>query len=225
MPISTILNDLDGLLVNSEQLYLEANQEYFKQFGIDFTAAMHAKGTGRRFDQWMPTLFPDIPLSGEEMLEGRNEVFFKLAEENLELLPGAKDYLEMVSRNFKNALVTSSRKDYLDIVFRKTGIHTCFDLVVDAQMVKQGKPNPECYLLAASMLAVSPEECLVFEDAPSGVLAGKAAGMRVLNIPSPYVKESPELRSADFHLESIEDVSLGYIQSLGYKQTEQSPML
>lgn len=205
---------MDGLLVNSEQLYLEANQEYFKQFGIEFTAAMHAQGTGRRFDQWMPTLFPDISLSGEEMLAGRNKIFFKLAEEKLELLSGAREYLEMVSRNFKNALVTSSRLDYLDIVFRKTGIHTCFDLVVDAQMVKQGKPNPECYLMAAEMLGVNPEECLVFEDAPSGVLSGKAAGMQVVNIPSPHVKDSPDLERADFHLSSIKEATLEWLQEL-----------
>lgn len=210
--ITAILNDMDGLLVNSEQLYLEANKVYFSQFGIDFTEAMHAKGTGRRFDQWMPILFPDIPQSGEEMLAGRNKIFFELAEQKLELLPGAQKYLEMVSRNFKNALVTSSRQDYLDIVFRKTGIHTCFDLVVDAQMVKNGKPNPECYLMAAQMLAVNPDECLVFEDAPSGVLAGKAAGMKVVNIPSPFVKGSSELKKADFHLDNISEVTLEWIQ-------------
>lgn len=210
--IKAILNDMDGLLVNSEQLYLEANKEYFKQFGIEFTADMHARGTGRRFDQWMPTLFPDIPLSGEEMLAGRNKIFFELAEQKLELLPGAQKYLEMISRNFKNALVTSSRQDYLDIVFRKTGVHTCFDLIVSAQMVKEGKPDPECYLMAARMLAMTPDECLVFEDAPSGVLAGKAAGMKVVNIPSPYVINSPDLHKADYRLNNISEATLEWIQ-------------
>lgn len=147
-------------------------------------------------------------------MAGRNKVFFKLAEEKLELLPGVREYLETVSRNFKNALVTSSRLDYLDIVFRKTGIHTCFDLIVDAQMVKHGKPDPECYLMAAQMLGVEPAECLVFEDAPSGVLAGKAAGMRVVNIPSPYVKGDPDLKKADFHFESIQDITLDWLESL-----------
>jgi HAD superfamily hydrolase (TIGR01509 family) len=212
--IKAILNDMDGLLVNSERLYLEANQQYFKQFGLEFTAKMHGRGAGRKFDKWIPIVFPDLPVSGEQALVERNKLFFKLVEQKLVLLPGAMEYLQMVSHNFANALVTSSRQDYLDIVFRKTGIHTCFDLVVNASMVKQGKPDPECYQLAAQMLGVMPQECLVFEDAPSGVLAGKAAGMRVVNIPSQYVKNDPDLMQADFHFETIKDVTLDWIQSL-----------
>ncbi len=214
MSVSAVLNDMDGLLVNSEQLYLEANQAYFKQFGLTFTPEMHGRGAGRKFDKWIPTVFPDLPVSGEDVLRQRNDIFFKLAEEKLELLPGALEYLKMVSKNFINALVTSSGKDYLDIVFRKTGIHTCFDLVVDASMVVQGKPDPECYLIASKMLNVSPDQCLVFEDAPSGVIAGKAAGMKVVNIPSPYVTGSKDLEKADYHLLSIEDASLEYIRGL-----------
>jgi HAD superfamily hydrolase (TIGR01509 family) len=212
--VTAILNDLDGLLVNSEQLHLQANQEYFKQFGIMFTEELHGQGAGRKFDKWIPTIFPDLPVSGEEALAGRDKIFFKLAEQKLELLPGALEYLQMVSHNFKNALVTSSRPDYFDIVFRKTGIHTCFDLIVDATMVQQGKPDPECYLIAAKMLGVEPQQCLVFEDAPAGVLAGKAAGMRVANIPSPYVKGNPDLARADFHLASIKDATLAWIKSI-----------
>jgi HAD superfamily hydrolase (TIGR01509 family) len=214
MKITAVLNDLDGLLVNSEQLYLEANQIYFKKFGKDFTAAMHGRGAGRKFDVWIKTVYPDLSLSGEQILNERNEVFFELAEEKLALLPGVREYLEMASRNFKNALVTSSRQDYLDIVFRKTGIHTCFDLIIDGSMVQRGKPDPEGYLIAARELGEEPENCLVFEDAPSGVLSGKAAGMRVVNIPSPYVKDDPDLKRADFHFDSMEDVSLEWIRSL-----------
>jgi HAD superfamily hydrolase (TIGR01509 family) len=212
--ITAILNDMDGMLVNSEQLYLEANQLYFKQFGINFTAEMHAQGTGRKFDVWMPTFFPELHITGEGMLAGRNIEFFKLAEKHLELLPGVKEYLEMVSKNFKNALVTSSRPDYLDIVFRKTGIHTCFDLVVDASMVQTGKPDPECYLMAAKMLDVDPSECLVFEDAPAGVMAGKAAGMKVVNIPSPYVVANSDLLQADYRFDDIRNIDLSWISQL-----------
>jgi len=212
--IRAILNDMDGMLVNSEQLYLEANKIYFKKLNLEFTRDMHQQGTGRKFDKWIPTLFPNIPLTGEEILAERNKVFFQLAEEKLELLPGAREYLEMVSHNFTNALVTSSRRDYLDIVFRKTGIHTCFDLIIDASMVKEGKPDPECYLLAAQMLDVDPNQCLVFEDAPSGVLAGKAARMKVVNIPSLYVIGDSDLKQADFHFDSFKEISLEWIQSL-----------
>lgn len=212
--IKAILNDMDGMLVNSEQLYLEANQIYFKKFNKEFTAEMHAQGTGRKFDKWIKTIFPNIPLTGEQVLTERNVVFFELAEQKLELLPGVREYLEMVSKNFQNALVTSSRPDYLEVVFRKTGIHTCFDLVIDGTMVEHGKPDPECYTMAAQMLDVDPEECLVFEDAPTGVISGKAAGMMVVNVPSPYVLNSPGLKSADYKFDSISEVNLEWISNL-----------
>lgn len=212
--VTTILNDLDGLLINSEQVYLEANQIYFKKFGMTFTALMHGQGAGRKFDTWIKTVFPGIPLSGEQILRERNEVFFTLAEQKIALLPGVQTYLEMVSNNFKNALVTSSRRDYLDIVFRKTKIGHYFDLIVDGGMVHRGKPDPEGYMIAAKGLAELPENCLVFEDAPSGVIAGKAAGMRVVNIPSPFVLDDPELRQADFHFKSMENISETWIRSL-----------
>jgi mannitol-1-/sugar-/sorbitol-6-/2-deoxyglucose-6-phosphatase len=212
--VAAVLNDLDGLLVNSEQLYLEANQRYFKQFNLEFTADMHRQGTGRKFDQWIKTVFPAIPLSGSEILARRNEIFFQLAEQKLALLPGAQEYLDMVSHHFVNALVTSSQQDYLDVVFRKTGIHTCFDLVIDGAMVQTGKPDPECYLLAARTLAVDPQQCLVFEDAPSGVQAGKAAGMRVVTIPSPFVTKDPALAQADFRLSSLTEVTVDWIKAL-----------
>ena len=153
-------------------------------------------------------------MSGEEILVERNKIFFELAEQKLALLPGVQDYLEMVSHNFTNALVTSSRQDYLDIVFRKTGIHTCFDLIIDGSMVQHGKPDPEGYVMAARMLDVEPRNCLVFEDAPSGVLSGKAADIQVVNIPSPYVRGDSALKKADFHFTSMEEVTLEWVQSL-----------
>lgn len=212
--IKAVLIDLDGLLVNSEHLYLEANIIYFRRLNKKFTVEMHRQGTGKKFDIWIRTIFPDINKSGEEILEGRNAIFFELAEERLELLPGALEFLNIVSVNFKNALVTSSRQDYLDIVYRRTGINTCFDVVVDGSMVKNGKPEPESYLLAAERLDVDKKSCLVFEDSPAGVKAGLAASMLVVNIPSQFVKGDRLLNKASYKFSSLSEVKLNWIKSL-----------
>ena len=178
MMIKAVLIDLDGFLINSEELYLEANKIYFKRFNFIFTESLHKQGTGRKFADWIKTV-TSIDKSGDELLKERNLVFFALAKQKLKLLPGAKEFLELAHKNFKTALVTSSKKDYLGLVFGITKISKYFDLIITGDQITKGKPDPESYLAAAKKLDVSSNECVVFEDAPNGILSGKNAGMKV----------------------------------------------
>jgi|SRR3989344_1070731 len=210
--IKTTLIDLDGFLVNSEELYLEANKIYFKQFNFEFTEGLHRQGTGKKFDEWIKTV-TSIDKPGEEILKERNVVFFNLVRKKLKLLPGAKEFLELVHKNFKTALVTSSKKDFVDLVFDLTSINNYFDLVITGEVAK-GKPDPESYLLAAKKLETIPSECAVFEDSPTGILAGKNATMKVIAIPSQFVKGDKVFERADLVLNSLEELTLEKIKSL-----------
>src|SRR3989344_5176224 len=151
--IKASLIDLDGFLVNSEELYLEANKIYFKQFNFEFTEDLHRQGTGQRFAEWIKTV-TSIDKSGEDILRERNKVFFEIARKNLKLLPNAKEFLELAKKTFKTAMVTSSKQDYVSLVFNITKIKHYFDLIITGELAKKGKPDPECYLLAAHMLNV-----------------------------------------------------------------------
>lgn len=201
------LIDMDGFLINSEDLYLEANKIYFKEFDFEFTEGLHRQGIGKKFDKWIPTVF-DTSKSGLELMQGRNKIFMELAKEKLELLDGAWDLLDLLHENFKTALVTSTERSYVDIVFDKLDIGSFFDILVTGDMVSNGKPDPECYLIAAEKLDVSPYECVVFEDAPSGVLAGKNAGMRVVAVPNTYVKGDDAFLKADLVEDDLRGVTL-----------------
>lgn len=201
------LIDIDGFLINSEHLYLEANQIYFKKFNFEFTEELHRQGTGKKFNKWITTVFP-TDKTGEEILKERNVVFFDLARKKLELLDGAKDLLIMLHNNFKTALVTSTEMAYIDLIFEKTGIAEYFDVLVTGDMVSHGKPDPECYNLAAQKLGVSASECLVFEDAPNGIMAGKNADMKVIAVPSPYVKGDEAFQKADLVVDTLRDITL-----------------
>lgn len=201
------LIDIDGFLINSEHLYLEANQIYFKQFNFEFTEELHQQGTGKKFNKWITTVFPTNK-TGEEILKERNAIFFDLARKKLELLDGARELLTMLHNNFKTALVTSTERGYIDLIFEKTKIAEYFDILVTGDMVSHGKPDPECYNLAAQKLGAAASECLVFEDAPSGILAGKNAGMKVIAVPSPYVKGDIAFQKADLVFNSIQDITL-----------------
>ena len=201
------LIDMDGLLINSEHLYLEANKIYFKKFNFEFTEELHRQGTGKKFNKWITTVFP-TDKSGEEILKERNIVFMGLVRERLELLNGARELLIMLHKNFKTALVTSTERSYVDLVFAKTKIGQYFNILITGDMVSHGKPDPECYLVAAQKLGVSAEVCIVFEDAPSGVLAGKNAGMKVVAVPSPYVKGDEAFQKADIVMNTLQEITL-----------------
>src|SRR3989344_7266114 len=208
-----VLVDLDGFLINSEELYLQANKIYFKKFGFSFTEELHRQGTGKRFSEWIKTV-TSIDKAGDEILKERNEIFFKLARKHLKLLPNAKEFLLLVKKNFKTAMVTSSKLDYVNLVFDITKIKHYFDLIITGEDSKKGKPDPECYLLAAKKLNVKPSECVVFEDAPSGELSGINAGMKVIAIPSQFVRGDIAFKKADLVLNSLKDITLEKINSL-----------
>lgn len=201
------LIDMDGFLINSEHLYLEANKTYFKKFNFEFTEELHRQGTGKKFNKWITTVFPSDK-SGEKILRERNAIFMDLVKEKLELLDGAKELLIMLKENFKTALVTSTERNYVKLVFEKTKIGEYFDILVTGDMVFHGKPDPECYLLAAQKMGIPVKECVVFEDAPSGILAGKNAGMKVIAVPSPYVKGDEAFQKADVVVDTLRDITL-----------------
>jgi len=198
---------MDGFLINSEHLYLEANKIYFKKFNFEFTEELHRQGTGKKFNKWITTVFP-TEKSGEEILQERNVIFMDLVQEKLELLDGAQELLILLHKNFKTALITSTERSYVDLVFKKIKIAEYFDILVTGDMVPHGKPDPESYLIAAQKLGVTAEECVVFEDAPSGILAGKNAGMKVIAVPSPYVRGDETFQNADVVVDSLRDITL-----------------
>lgn len=211
-----VLIDLDGLLINSEGLYLEADKMYFRDFDFEFTEDHHKQGTGKKFENWIKTVIPDsvINKSGEDILKERNKIFFELVKKKLQLMPGTEDFLKLAKDHFKTALVTSSKKNYVNLVFGITGIKKYFDVIITGETVVYGKPDPECYLEAAKLLGVEPGECVVVEDAPSGIMAGKNAGMKVIAVPSYFVKDSAEIKKADLIFDSLEDIKWSTISNI-----------
>ena len=95
-----------------------------------------------------------------------------------------------------------------------TNIRDYFDLVITGDQITKGKPDPESYLLASRKLEVNPSECVVFEDAPNGILAGKNAAMKVIAIPSQFVKGDETFSKADLVLDSLEELTLEKIKAV-----------
>jgi HAD superfamily hydrolase (TIGR01509 family) len=183
-----VLFDMDGLLIDSEPLWLAAETEVMRRLGseADWTAADQHALLGGSLVKTVAYLLakarrPQSPEVVADWLMGGIEDTVR--RDGVPLRPGAAELLAAVaSAGLSYALVTSSERGFMNAVLDKTGLR--FEVTVCANDVTHTKPDPEPYLLAAKLLAVDPGRCAVLEDSPNGVAAAEAAGCRVFAVPS-----------------------------------------
>lgn len=206
--VTHVLFDMDGLLLNTEDFYTVALQGVLSNYGKDFTFEHKAKMMGMRAVEATELLLREVGLTGqitaEEFLELRDETLNKLFP-TASLMPGAEKLVRHLHQsNIPIAVATSSKKIYYDL---KTTNHqdffSLFQHVVTGDMVNEGKPQPDIFLKAASLFETqpNPETVLVFEDAPAGVQAARAAGMKVVMVPDERMDK--DMQTADVVLKSL----------------------
>jgi len=188
--ISCLIYDMDGLLLDTEGIYTEVTQQIVGEYGKVFDWSVKEKIIGRRSIQAAEIIVEslDLPISPQDYLDSRKDVLLEKFKDT-EALPGAK---EMTTHFFKlgipQALATSSSSPMFETKFEKhKKWFSQFAQIVrgDDPELKEGKPAPDIFLLAANRVGVDPAECLVFEDAPTGTEAALAAGMSVVVVPDP----------------------------------------
>lgn len=187
--IKALIFDMDGLLVDSEPIQFETSKLLFHRHGHQFTVRHLRKFLGVRLVDELTALKHYWKLSpGVSALQmERKDIFLKLVQQKLPLSEGAIELLHFLRKvSLPIGLGTSADRWFVDEVMEKFGIKHYFDVIVDADGVKQGKPNPEVYLRVAEQLKISPENCLVLEDAVNGVAAAKNAGMMCFAVPNLY---------------------------------------
>lgn len=190
-----VLTDLDGVLVDSGTLIEDVWRAWSLQHGVDPTvllANMHGRLARQVIAEYAPGLDADAEAAAMDVTE-------QARSGELSAVPGAMRCIE-VARLHRWAIVTSGVRGLALSRINAVGIPTP-EVLVTADDVSRGKPDPEPYLLAASRLGVSPGKCVVVEDAPAGILAGKAAGMTVLAVETTHV--AAELAAADAVFDSM----------------------
>jgi len=186
-PDAAVLFDMDGLLIDSEPLWLEAETAVMERLGGQpwTEADQHALlgGSLVRTVRYLlakatrpqpPEVVADWLMSGIED---------RVRDSGVPLRPGARELLAAVAAaGLPHALVTSSERGFMDAVLASTAMR--FDVLVCAGDVTATKPDPEPYLLAAKLVGVDPEDCFALEDSLNGVASAEAAGCRVFAVPS-----------------------------------------
>jgi HAD superfamily hydrolase (TIGR01509 family) len=208
--IAAVIFDLDGVLVDSEQLWDDARRELVRERGgtwrPDATRAM----MGMSSLEWSRYMRDEIGLR-EPPEEISAEVVRRLEEiyrRELPLVEGAREAVERLAARWPLALASSSNRELIDLVLELSGLARHFRVTVSSEEVARGKPAPDVYLEAARRLGVPPERCAAIEDSENGIRSAKAAGMRVLAIPNPhYPPEDDALALADEVLRSIAELT------------------
>lgn len=176
------LFDLDGTLADSMHLWGDIDRRYLSRHGISCPEDLHRELAGKSFSevaQYFKTRF-SIPDSTEEMMAQWEQMALEAYRTEISLKPGAHAFLSRLKeRGAGIALATSNRLQLAEHFLKAQGIYDLFDLILTSDCVKAGKPKPDIYLEAARRLALKPRDCLVFEDIPEGIQAGKRAGMTV----------------------------------------------
>ncbi|MCY1719439.1 HAD family phosphatase [Prolixibacteraceae bacterium Z1-6] len=180
--VKAIIFDMDGVLVDSEPLHIEIEKRMFKKAGLDISDEEHARYMGTATD----VMWTEIKSSRNLSFDVDEMTRLTIAEahpffnslEKIDPMPGLEELLQKcVARRIPMAVASSSDKETIRIILKKSGLKTYFQHVVSSSEVGKSKPEPDVFLHAAHLLGVVPKNCIVIEDSKNGIKAAKAAGM------------------------------------------------
>jgi HAD superfamily hydrolase (TIGR01509 family) len=208
--IEAAVLDLDGLLLDSEQLWDAAREQFVRERGGRWHERAQRDMMGMSSPEWSRYVHdelgvPDPPEGISAEVVRRLE---RLYRERLPLLPGSREAVQRLARRWPLALASSSNREIIDLALELAGLASYFQATVSSEEVGRGKPAPDVYLEAARRLGVDPERAAAIEDSHNGIRAAKAAGMRVVAIPNKHFPPDEDaLAQADVVLGSLAELT------------------
>ena len=186
MRIEAVVFDMDGLMLDTEPLYRAACQQAAKEFGYTLSDAVHSQMIGRSVADSeravMDALGPGFPM--DDFRDRRNVLEAAFQAAPVPKKHGLDELLALLdSRHIPKTVATSTRRKNALSQLAASGILDRFDAIAAGDEVSNGKPAPDLFLLAAQRLNISPDACLVLEDAEPGIIAASRAGMQVYMVP------------------------------------------
>ena len=209
--VDAVIFDLDGTVVDSMWMWEAIDIEYLARFGIGLPPDLQKKISGMSFSE-TAVYFKEtfhIPDSLDKIKDDWNEMAMDKYCHEVPLKPGVLSFLQdLKEKGIKTGIATSNSKELALAVLDKLEIAPYFDEVHMSCEVKTGKPAPDIYLLVAQYLGVEPERCLVFEDISEGILAGKAAGMKVCGVEDDFSADYREEKRqlADYYISHYDEI-------------------
>jgi sugar-phosphatase len=208
--IEAVIFDMDGLLIDSEPLWQQAEIAIFKQVDIILIPSMCMQTKGLRIDEVVEYWYKKYPwdkLSKKQVEEAIVDKLIELICTEGKGLIGVNDAIAYVkTKDVKIALASSSSYKIIHAALEKLNLTDTFEIIYSAECETLGKPHPGVYLTTAKKLGVSPQNCLALEDSLNGVLAAKAAQMKCIAIPEISEYHNQKFAIADMVLESLQQL-------------------
>jgi HAD superfamily hydrolase (TIGR01509 family) len=213
--IEAVVFDLDGVLLDSEEIWDRAREELARERGGRWHDRAQRDMMGMSSTEWSRYMHDVIGLS-EPPEEINREVVGRLTEfyrEELPAIPGAREAVERLAARWPLGLASSSNRELIDLVLELLGVANLFTATVSSEEVARGKPAPDVYLEAARRLGVDPSTAAAVEDSHNGILSAKAAGMRVIAIPNAHFPPDEDaLAAADVVLDSLAELTVDAVE-------------
>jgi len=202
---AAVILDMDGVLVDSEPLAMEAMRQVMARHGVAYTESDNDEFVGRTTPETCVTLKARHGLaeSAEALARQYLEARIGLTWERTRAMPGVPEVLERLrASGYRLALASSAEPEAVAATVDALGIRALLEAVVSGDQVAHGKPAPDIFLEAARRLAVAPDRCVVVEDSRNGLLAAKAAGMACAVIPCGFTR-TQDFTGADWRLDAL----------------------
>lgn len=210
--IEALIFDLDGTLIDSMWVWVTIDKEYLRKYHLKEPDGFYENMEGKSYVEvarYYQEIFPELSLTIEEIMDEWTMMAHEKYMTQVPLKKGAKSFLKEVRKQgIRTGIATSNSKEMVIDTLKALEIDDLFDSVRSACEVASGKPSPDVYLLVSEDLGISPEKCLVFEDVPMGILAGKNAGMKVCAVEDEFsrIQKDKKRELADYYIKDYYDI-------------------
>ena len=205
-----VIFDMDGVIFDTEKVYLDIWTEVFEKYGYKMTKELYVtvKGTGRKnvIKTFLENFGDDLPI--EKMYEEKdNQLFYRIENQGIPLKEGVKELFSMLKeKDYKIALATSAKKERVEKQIKDKWLKESFDAIVCGDDVEKGKPSPDIFLKAAKEIDVEPENCFVVEDSPAGIKAAFSGGMKGIHVEDLKVADEEILKYCQKNFKNLQEI-------------------
>lgn len=209
--IKAVIFDMDGLLIDSEPLWANAETLALNSVGVPLTPKMRLLNSGLRTDEvvsYWHKRFPWTQPSQHAVGQQIDELVLKLIMQKGVPKPGVEHAISICENaGLVISVASSSPTIMIEAVLKKLGVSDRIKIIHSAEFETHGKPHPAVYLSTAAKLGVQPDECIAFEDSINGVLSAKSAKVHCIAVPEPKLRTDPRYGIADLVIGSLEDLT------------------
>lgn len=205
-----VIFDMDGVIFDTERVYLEIWQSVFEKYGYKMTKELYitVMGTGRKnvIKTFLENFGDDLPI--EKMYEEKdNQLFYIIENQGIPLKKGVKELFSMLKeKNYKIALATSAKRERVEKQIKDKWLKESFDAIVCGDDVEKGKPSPDIFLKAAKEIDVEAKDCFVVEDSPAGIKAAFSGGMKGIHVEDLKVADEDILKYCQKSFKDLQEV-------------------